>query len=127
MTYILVINAGSSSLKYQLIDIDEERVIAKGICERIGIAKSVLSYKTADGDLRSRKSDEDARGCHQNLSSSALADPKRGVIEDMSCIKAVGHRVLHAERSIPSGADDDQVLEAIEECIPMARCTIPRT
>ena len=50
MTYILVINAGSSSLKYQLIDIDEEKIIAKGICERIGIAKSVLCYKPENGE-----------------------------------------------------------------------------
>ena len=50
MTYILVINAGSSSLKYQLIDIDEKQIIAKGICERIGIAKSVLSYKPTNGE-----------------------------------------------------------------------------
>ena len=61
MTYILVINAGSSSLKYQLIDIDEEKIIAKGICERIGIAKSVLCYKPGKRRaVRSGKTHEDA-------------------------------------------------------------------
>ena len=56
MTYILVINAGSSSLKYQLIDIDREEIIAKGICERIGIAKSTLCYKPANGESFEKES-----------------------------------------------------------------------
>ena len=120
MTYILVINAGSSSLKYQLIDIDEEQVIAKGICERIGIAKSVLSYKPASGDGYEVESPMKTHEDAIKLVLAALADPKRGVIEDMSCIKAVGHRVLHGgEKYSEPVLIDDQVLEAIEECIPL--------
>ena len=120
MTYILVINAGSSSLKYQLIDIDEERVIAKGICERIGIAKSVLSYKPAEGECYEVESPMKTHEDAIKLVLAALTDPKRGVIEDMSCIKAVGHRVLHGgEKYSEPVLIDDQVLEAIEECIPL--------
>ena len=62
MTYILVINAGSSSLKYQLIDIDEKQIIAKGICERIGIAKSVLSYKPTNGECFEKESKSGGSG-----------------------------------------------------------------
>ncbi|MPM26001.1 Acetate kinase [bioreactor metagenome] len=120
MTYILVINAGSSSLKYQLIDIDEEKIIAKGICERIGIAKSVLCYKPENGEQfeaeKPMKTHEDAI----KLVLDVLTDKKIGVIEDMSCISAVGHRVLHGgEKYSAPVLIDDQVLEAIEECIPL--------
>ena len=120
MTYILVINAGSSSLKYQLIDIDEEKVIAKGICERIGIAKSVLSYKSASGESLEKESPMKTHEDAIKLVLDVLADPKIGVIKDMSSIRAVGHRVLHGgEKYADPVLIDDAVLEAIEECIPL--------
>lgn len=120
MTYILVINAGSSSLKYQLIDIDEKMVIAKGICERIGIAKSVLSYKSASGASLDKESPMKTHEDAIKLVLDVLADPKIGVIKDMSSIRAVGHRVLHGgEKYSAPVLIDDQVLEAIEECIPL--------
>ena len=120
MTYILVINAGSSSLKYQLIDIDTETVIAKGICERIGIPGSQLTYSPADGEKVVKQQDmrnhEDAIG----LVLDILADKDVGVIQDMSSIAAVGHRVLHGgEKYSEPVLVDDKVLEAIEECIPL--------
>jgi len=120
MTNILVINAGSSSLKYQLIDIDKEQIIAKGICERIGIAKSVLSYKPATGECIERESPMKTHEDAIKLVLDVLTDKQVGVIADMSSICAVGHRVLHGgEKYSAPVLIDDQVLEAIEECIPL--------
>jgi len=120
MTYILVINAGSSSLKYQLIDIDQESIIAKGICERIGIAKSTLCYKPANGEAFEKESPMKTHEDAIKLVLDVLTDKKIGVIEDMSCIRAVGHRVLHGgEKYSEPVLIDDAVLAAIEECIPL--------
>jgi len=120
MTYILVINAGSSSLKYQLIDIEKEDVIAKGICERIGIAKSVLSYCPANGEKLEKESPMKTHEDAIKLVLEVLSDKKVGVIESMSSIAAVGHRVLHGgEKYSEPVLIDDKVLEAIEECIPL--------
>ena len=120
MTYILVINAGSSSLKYQLIDIDQESIIAKGICERIGIAKSTLCYKPANGEAVERESPMKTHEDAIKLVLDVLTDKSVGVIEDMSCIRAVGHRVLHGgEKYSEPVLIDDAVLAAIEECIPL--------
>ena len=95
MTNILVINAGSSSLKYQLIDIDTETVIAKGLCERIGINGSMLTYKPANGAKVEKQHDMKDHQDAIQLVLEVLADPEIGVIKDMSSIAAVGHRVLH--------------------------------
>jgi len=120
MTYILVINAGSSSLKYQLIDIDHESIIAKGICERIGIAKSTLCYKPANGEAIEKESPMKTHEDAIKLVLDVLTDKSVGVIEDMSCIRAVGHRVLHGgEKYSEPVLIDDAVLAAIEECIPL--------
>ena len=120
MTNILVINAGSSSLKYQLIDIDKEEIIAKGICERIGIPKSILNYKPANGETFEKESPMKTHEDAIKLVLEVLTDPKIGVISDMSSIRAVGHRVLHGgEKYSAPVLIDDQVLEAIEECIPL--------
>lgn len=120
MTYILVINAGSSSLKYQLIDIDQESIIAKGICERIGIAKSTLCYKPANGEAVEKESPMKTHEDAIKLVLDVLTDKSVGVIEDMSCIRAVGHRVLHGgEKYSEPVLIDDAVLAAIEECIPL--------
>ena len=120
MTNILVINAGSSSLKYQLIDIDTETVIAKGICERIGIAGSLLSYKPANGEKFEKQQDMPTHADAIQMVLEVLADPKIGVISDMSSIAAVGHRVLHGGDKFSEPAlVNDAVLAAIEECIPL--------
>ena len=120
MTYILVINAGSSSLKYQLIDIDSSKVIAKGLCERIGIEHSMISYKSAAGaDYKEEKpmqTHEDAI----KLVLNVLTDKEIGCISDMSSIKAVGHRVLHGgDKFSEPTLINDAAIAAIEECIPL--------
>jgi acetate kinase len=120
MTYILVINAGSSSLKYQLIDIDKETIIAKGLCERIGIEKSTLCYSPADGEKFEKECPMKTHQDAIKLVLEVLTDKKIGVISDMDCIAAVGHRVLHGgEKYSEPVLIDDKVLEAIEECIPL--------
>jgi len=89
---ILVVNAGSSSLKYQLIDMTDERVVAKGICERIGDAGSVLKHSGSPDFLTPMPTHTDA----VKIVLNALVDPKKGVIKSMSEICAVGHRVVHS-------------------------------
>ena len=120
MTNILVINAGSSSLKYQLIDIDTESVIAKGLCERIGIPGSLLSYKPANGEKFEKQQDMKDHADAIQMVLDVLADKDIGVISDMSSIAAVGHRVLHGgEKYSEPVLINDEVLAAIEECIPL--------
>ena len=120
MTYILVINAGSSSLKYQLIDIDQEKVIAKGNCERIGIEGSFISYKPAGGQEQKTVSPMTTHADAIKLVLHVLVDKNVGVIPDMSSIKAVGHRVLHGGMEFSdSCVIDDKCLAAIERCIPL--------
>ena len=114
MTNILVINAGSSSLKYQLIDIDTESVIAKGLCERIGIPGSLLSYKPANGEKFEKQQDMKDHADAIQMVLDVLADKDIGVISDMSSIAAVGHRVLHgSEKYKASTIITDEVIEDI--------------
>ena len=120
MRSILVINAGSSSLKYQLIDIDTESVLAKGLCERIGI-DGKLTYKPTGGE----KLEKDApMPTHQDAIAmvlDVLADEKIGVIKDMTSIAAVGHRVVHGgTKFTKSVLITDEVIQMIEECVPLA-------
>ena len=120
MTYILVINAGSSSLKYQLIDIDSEKVHAKGNCERIGIDGSFISYKPAGGEEYKKESPMKTHEDAIKLVLGVLADPEIGIIKDMKSIAAVGHRVLHGGDKFSEPAlINDTVLEAIKDCIPL--------
>jgi len=117
---ILVINAGSSSLKYQLIDLDHSSVIAKGICERIGIPGSMISYKSTKGDKYEKQQDMKNHEDAIAMVLEVLADPEIGVIKNMSEIDAVGHRVLHGgEKLYDPILIDDEVLKAIEDCIPL--------
>jgi acetate kinase len=93
---ILVINCGSSSLKYQLIDMVTKNVMAKGLAERIGIEGSVLTHRPEGKDkVVIEKSMKDHKDAVQ-LVLNALVDKNHGVISDMSEISAVGHRVVHA-------------------------------
>ena len=97
---ILVINAGSSSLKYQLFDMETEKAIAKGGCERIGLDGSFLKHKANGKEVTINKEMPDHKAAIE-LMLSALVDKEYGAISDMSEIDAVGHRILH------SGGDYD--------------------
>ncbi|MFI3167195.1 MAG: acetate kinase [Bacillota bacterium] len=93
---ILVINAGSSSLKYQLIDMSDESVVAKGLCERIGIAGSKLSGKGKGGNSFEIASDMPTHDVAIKMVLDNLVSEENGVIASMDEIVAVGHRVLHS-------------------------------
>ena len=118
---VLVLNCGSSSLKYQLIETDSEKVLAKGLCERIGIEGSAISH-TPEG--RDKVTEEIPMKDHTDavkLVIDRLTDPKVGVIGSLSEIDAVGHRVVHGgERFASSVLIDDEVMKAIEECNDLA-------
>lgn len=118
---ILVINSGSSSLKYQLIDMTNESVVAKGICDRIGQDNSFVKHKALDRDqvILERKMDTHMAAI-QEL-TSILIDKQYGVISNMNEIMAVGHRVVHGgERFKDSVVINADVVEAIRECIELA-------
>ena len=91
---ILVINAGSSSLKYQLIDMDKNDVMAKGLCERIGLEGSLLTHQ-AKGEKFPLEIPMKDHSDAINAVIAALVNENHGVIADMSEISAVGHRVVH--------------------------------
>ena len=118
---ILVINAGSSSLKYQLIDMDTENVMAKGLCERIGIDGSRLNHTPGNADKvvieKPMKDHADAI----NMVIEALVSPEHGVISDMGEISAVGHRVVHGGELFSSSVViTDEVKKAVESCNELA-------
>ena len=119
---ILVINAGSSSLKYQLIDMDTEAVLAKGLCERIGI-DGHLKHTPLCGDKPVFNEDV-AMPTHSEAIAAViekLTSPEYGVVASMSEIDAVGHRVVHGGEKFASSVKiDDAVMAALEECIPFA-------
>ena len=118
---ILVINAGSSSLKYQLLNPETQEVLAKGLCERIGI-DGKFTYKPAGKDPI--KDADVAMPTHSEAIQTvlhALVDEKNGVISSMKEIDAVGHRVVHGgEKFAQSVLITDEVMAAIEECNPLA-------
>lgn len=93
---VLVINCGSSSLKYQLIDMENESVLAKGICERIGAEGSVLTHKPTGKDKFVTEQPMEDHSVAVKLVMEALQDPEHGVIASADEITAIGHRVLHA-------------------------------
>ena len=93
---ILVINCGSSSLKYQVIDMETEEVISKGLCERIGINGSLLTHKAVGKDDFVLEHEMPNHTVAVKLVMDALTDKDHGVISDVSEISAIGHRVLHA-------------------------------
>lgn len=116
---ILILNAGSSSLKYQLIDMDGEKLLAKGLVERIGIEGSHINQK-ANGQVFDATAPmaNHTEGIQWML--KALLDPKKGALKSMDEIGAVGHRVLHGgERFTASVLVNDEVKEAIKANIPL--------
>ncbi len=121
MTNVLVINAGSSSLKYQLIDMDTEDVIAKGLVERIGIDHSVIKHKPSGKDKVEIETPMKDHNDAMEQVIKALTDPVHGVVSDLSSIKAVGHRVVHGgEKFSGSVLINDEVIEALKENIELA-------
>ena len=114
---ILVINCGSSSLKYQLFDMDSESVMAKGICERIGIAGSALTHKPSGKESCVIEKDMPDHKVAVQMVLDMLVDPVHGVISDIKEISAVGHRVLHAaQKYIDSVVVNEDVKATIREC-----------
>ncbi len=117
---VFVVNCGSSSLKYQLIDSETEKVIAKGLCERIGIDGRLTHKPTGKADVVKEVPMPD----HQRAVSyvlEALTDADTGVIKDLSAIDAVGHRIVHGgEKFASSVIITNEVIAAIEECSDLA-------
>jgi acetate kinase len=118
---ILVINTGSSSLKYQLIDTMNEAVLAKGNCDRIGIENSYIKHTKMGSDAVVIEKDMANHKVAIKQVLDALTDKNIGVISDMSEIAAVGHRVVHGgEKFHDSVIIDDEVMKALRECIELA-------
>lgn len=118
---ILVINCGSSSLKYQLINSDTEAVLAKGLCERIGIEGSQITYQPAGGDKEVTVAPMPTHTQAIQLVLNALTNENNGVIKSLDEVGAVGHRVVHGgEKFTTSTLLNDEAMKAIEECNDLA-------
>ena len=117
---VLVINCGSSSIKYQLFDMPEKTVLAKGLVDRIGLETGSLTHKVADTKHQFEKSIPDHK-VGMKLILAALLDPEHGVIKDIHEIKAVGHRVVHGgEQYNTSVVITDEVIAGIESVTDLA-------
>ena len=117
---ILVINCGSSSLKYQLIDMTDESVIAKGLCERIGIDGSKLTHQPAGKDKVVVEKDMPTHKVAIELVMDALQNPEHGVIASTDEISAIGHRVLHGGTTYSDSiVVDEDVKRVIRECFDL--------
>lgn len=117
---VLVINCGSSSLKYQLIDSVSENVLAKGLCERIGIDGSALTHQSAGGEKKTETADMPDHTAAVKLVIEKLTG-KEGVIKSLDEIGAVGHRIVHGgERFSASVILTEEVLKQVEECSDLA-------
>ncbi|PAB58885.1 acetate/propionate family kinase [Anaeromicrobium sediminis] len=119
---VLVINCGSSSLKYQLINMENQEVLGKGLVERIGIEGSVLKHeaKGVEGKVVIEQEMKDHKVA-LGLVLDALVDEKHGAVKELSEISAVGHRVVHGgEKFNGSVIITDEVMAAMEECVELA-------
>lgn len=117
---VLVINCGSSSLKYQVIDSESEKVLAKGLCERIGI-DGRLVYQPAGSEKIITESDMPTHKEAVRMVLDALVDPKNGVLKSLDEIGAVGHRIVHGgEKFTESAVITDEMLAKVEECNELA-------
>ena len=117
---ILVLNCGSSSLKYQLINMDDESIIAKGLVERIGIEGSILTHKPTGKDKYVVETPMKDHNIAVKLVLDALMDAEHGVIKSTDEIAAVGHRVLHAgEKYIESCIVTEDVKKVVRECFDL--------
>ncbi|MBE5941312.1 MAG: acetate kinase [Lachnospiraceae bacterium] len=117
---VFVVNCGSSSLKYQLIETDSEKVVAKGICERIGIDGKLKHKPTGKDEVVKEVAMPDHKAAVAYV-LEALTDENSGVIADLSEIDAVGHRIVHGgEKFASSVVITDDIISAIEECNDLA-------
>ncbi|MBN2881694.1 acetate kinase [Candidatus Woesearchaeota archaeon] len=119
---IFVINSGSSSLKYQIINPDEESVLCKGQVDRIGIGPILIYKYTKDGEKKELEENIQADNHEEALKEviKKITDPNIGVIKSLDEIHAIGHRVVHGgEVFKESVVIDDQVIEGIKACIPL--------
>lgn len=118
---LLVINCGSSSLKYQLIEAVSEAVLAKGLVEKIGLDTGIFTHSPAGKHKIVQKENIPDHKAALNLVMAALTDEKYGVIKSLSEINAAGHRIVHGgEFYAESVLIDDKVMEALEKCIELA-------
>ena len=118
---VLVINCGSSSLKYQVLDMENEHLLAKGLVERIGIRGSLLTHeKTGMDKFKLEVPMKDHKEAIGHV-LKVLIDQGQGVVDSMDDIGAVGHRVVHAgEKYASSVLITDDVIKALEECVELA-------
>ncbi len=118
---VLVINCGSSSLKYQLIDSESEKVLAKGLCERIGIDNSAITHQPDGGEKVKTEVDMPNHTVAVKLVIDKLTDKEVGVISSLDEIDAVGHRIVHGgEKFAGSVVITEEVIKTIEECNDLA-------
>jgi acetate kinase len=118
---ILVINCGSSSLKYQLLDMTTQNPLAKGLVERIGMPGAVLTHRPDSGEKEIITAEIPNHTVAIKLVLDALVNTEYGVVKDLNEISAVGHRVVHGgEKFSKSVLITDKVMQAIEECIELA-------
>ena len=118
---VLVVNSGSSSIKYQLFDMTDKSVLAKGLVERIGIPNSIINHYPFGKEPVITYQDIPNHKMGIKLAMDALLHPEYGVIKDVSEISAVGHRVVHAgEKFSGSVLLTDEVMDALKECVELA-------
>lgn len=118
---VFVLNCGSSSLKYQLINMQSKEVLTKGLVERIGMDDSVIVYEPSNGDKVKETKNISDHAVAIKAVLAKLTDSSIGVIKELTEISAVGHRVVHGGPDFSESVlIDDKVIKAIEECIPLA-------
>ncbi|MHB1651077.1 MAG: acetate/propionate family kinase [Desulfitobacteriaceae bacterium] len=119
--YVLVINCGSSSLKYQLLDMKTRNPLAKGLVERIGLSDSILTHSLSNGEKEEIRTEIPDHTVAIRLVLEMLVHPEYGALKGLEQINAVGHRVVHGgERFAHSAMITKDVMEALEECIELA-------
>ncbi|MBQ7646923.1 MAG: acetate kinase [Clostridia bacterium] len=119
--YILVVNAGSSSLKYQLFDMETEQVLAKGLCERIGIEGSAITHQVVGKEKYKAEIPFETHAQATKAVIDNLLDKERGCLTDMSQISAVGHRIVHGGPWLTKSVlVDDNVISDLEKCRDIA-------
>ena len=122
--HVLVINCGSSSLKYQLFDMTEERVLAKGLADRIGEGNGAVGRLTHEAEGKPKFAADVSFADHKAAlaeCAAKLTDPEYGALRDLSEISAVGHRVVHGgEHFSESALVNDEVLDCVRKCIELA-------
>lgn len=118
---ILVLNCGSSSIKYQLIDMDDQNLMAEGIIEKIGENIALFTYKSEKYTVKKQKLQIDNHEVGLNLIISTLIDEDKGILKSLDDIDAVGHRLVHAgEHYADSVIVTDHVIEVMKECVSLA-------